>query len=210
MAIVHQATLRPSKLELLSDWLPTRSWYDGPKGEVERVATYRFDDPAGAVGLEALLVRVGDGPTYQVPLTYRGTPLAGADDLLLGTADHSVLGKRWIYDGTGDPVYVAELARAILGNTGQAEQFTQIGDRLEPRELSMSVRSNAPAEAVVPAVGAIHKIVDTDPTIITTDTVELAIVRRLDTAPELTGTVFTGTWPGQDTPITLAAAGVGS
>ncbi|MFG1813691.1 hypothetical protein ACGFIF_08010 [Kribbella sp. NPDC049174] len=206
MALIHQATLRPSKLELLSDWLPTRGWYDGPKGEVQRVAAYRFDDPAGAVGLETLLVRVGDGPVHQVPLTYRGAPLAGADDLLLGTADHSVLGKRWIYDGTGDPLYVAELAKAIVANTGQAEQVTQVGDRLEPRELTMSISSNAPADAVAPAVGAIVKIVDTEPTVITTDTVELTIVRRLDTTPELTGTVLAGTWPGQDTPTTLASA----
>ncbi len=56
MALIHHATLRPTKLQLLSDWLPTRSWYDGPKGEVERVATYRFDDPAGAVGLETMPV----------------------------------------------------------------------------------------------------------------------------------------------------------
>jgi hypothetical protein len=206
MALIHQATLRPTKQELLRDWLPTRSWYDGPKGDVERVVTYRFDDPAGAVGLETLLVRVGDGPLYQVPLTYREAPLAGGDDLLLGTADHSVLGKRWIYDGTGDPVYVAELAKAILANTGQAEQFTQVGDRLEPRELSMSISSNAPADAVVPAFGTIHKVVDTDPTVITTDSAELSIVRRLDTTPELTGTILTGTWPGQDTPTTLASA----
>jgi Maltokinase N-terminal cap domain len=206
MALIHQATLRPTKLELLSDWLPTRGWYDGPKGEVERVVAYRFDDPDGAVGLETLLVRAGDGPVYQVPLTYREAPLAGADDLLLGTADHSVLGKRWIYDATGDPVYVAELAKAIVANAGQVEQFTQVGDRLEPRALSMTISSNAAADAVAPAVATIQKVVDTEPTVITTDTVELVIVRRLDTAPVLTGTVLTGTWPGQDTPITLASA----
>jgi hypothetical protein len=206
MALIHQATLRPTKLQLLSDWLPTRSWYDGPTGEVQRVATYRFDDPAGAVGLETMLVRIGDGPAFQVPLTYREAPLDGADDLLLGTADHSVLGKRWIYDGTGDPVFVGELAKAIVANTGQAEQFTQVGDRLEPRELSMSIVSNAAADAAVPTVGAIQKVVDTDPTVITTDTVELVIVRRLDTTADLTGTVLTGTWSGQDAPITLASA----
>jgi hypothetical protein len=42
--------------------------------------------------------------------------------------------------------------------------------------------------------------------VITTDTVELTIVRRLDTAPELAGTVLAGTWPGQDTPTALASA----
>ena len=30
MALLHQADLRPAKLELLTAWLPTRSWYQGP------------------------------------------------------------------------------------------------------------------------------------------------------------------------------------
>jgi hypothetical protein len=44
------------------------------------VSAYRFDDPAGEVGIETLLVRRGAGPVLQVPLTYRGAPLAGAED----------------------------------------------------------------------------------------------------------------------------------
>jgi hypothetical protein len=70
----------------------------------------------------------------------------------------------------------------------------------------MSIAGNAAADAAVPTVGAIQKVVDTDPTVITTDTVELVIVRRLDTTADLTGTVLTGTWSGQDAPITLASA----
>ncbi|GAB2642954.1 CG0192-related protein [Kribbella swartbergensis] len=195
MALIHKATLRPTKLELLTDWLPSRGWYDGPTGEIERVAAYRFDDPAGAVGLETMLIRVGDGPAYQVPLTYREAPLTGADEYLLGTADHSVLGKRWIYDGIGDPVYVAALAESILANTGQAEQFTQIDDRLEPRELDMSISSNV-SDSTKPDPGAIQKVTDTDPAVIVTDTVELTLVRRLDTTPALPGAILSGSWPG--------------
>jgi hypothetical protein len=206
MALIHKATLQPTKLELLAGWLPGRDWYAGPVGEVQRVASFRFDDPAGAVGIETLLVRVGDGPIHQVPLTYREAPLAGADDRLLGTAEHSALGKRWIYDGAGDPVYVAALASAILANTGQAEQFTQVGDRLEPRALDMSVASNAPDSVSVPTIGAIQQVVDGDPTVIVTDTVELTLIRRLDGGPELPGTVLTATWPGQSTPTPLASA----
>jgi hypothetical protein len=202
MALLHQATLRPTKLELLSTWLPGQDWYTGPVGDVLRVATFRFDDPAGAVGIETMLVRVGDGPVHQVPLTYREAPLAGADDQLLGTAEHSVLGKRWIYDGVGDPVYAATLASAILQNTGQAEQFLQVDDRLEPRPRSMSIASDGDAE--VPVIDTVQRVVDGDPTLIVTDTVELAVVRRLGV--ELTGIVLTGTWPGQETPVPLAAA----
>jgi hypothetical protein len=206
MALIHKATLQPTKLELLAGWLPGRDWYAGPVGEVQRVASFRFDDPAGAVGIETLLVRVGDGPIHQVPLTYREAPLAGADDRLLGTAEHSALGKRWIYDGAGDPVYVAALASAILANTGQAEQFTQVGDRLEPRALDMSVASNAADGVSAPPIGAIQQVVDGDPTVIVTDTVELTLIRRLDGGPELPGTVLTATWPGQSTPTPLASA----
>jgi hypothetical protein len=205
MALIHKATLRPTKLELLSDWLPTRGWYDGPKGDVQRVAAYRFDDPAGAVGLETLLVRVGDGPVYQVPLTYREAPLTGADEFLLSTADHSVLGTRWIYDGIGDPVYVAALAESILANTGQAEQFTQVGDRLEHRDLDMSISSDV-SVATRPAPGAIQKVADTDPAVITTDTVELTLVRRLDTTPALAGAVLTGSWPGGEGALASATS----
>jgi hypothetical protein len=206
MALLHQATLWPTKLELLAAWLPGRSWYTGPSGEVLRVAAFRFDDPAGAVGIETMLVRVGDGPVHQIPLTYRDAPLADGDDWMLGTAEHSVLGKRWIYDGSGDPVYAAALASAILENTGQAEQLMQVDGRLERRELSMSIAGSATEGAKAPAVGTIQRVVGGDPTLIVTDTVELAVIRRLEAGTELTGAVLTGSWPGQETPVPLASA----
>lgn len=202
MALLHQATLRPTKLELLADWLPSRDWYTGPAGEVTRVATFRFDDPANAVGIETMLVRVGDGPIHQVPLTYRAEPVPDGDDRLLGTSDHSVLGKRWIYDGAGDPVHAATLTSAILGNTGQAEQFMDVDGRLERREPSMTIASNATGEA--PAAGEIQRVTKGDPTLIVTNTVELTVVRRI--GADLTGAVLTGTWRGQTTPIPLASA----
>lgn len=206
MALLHQATLRPTKLELLASWLPGRSWFAGPAGAVVLVGTFRFDDPAGAVGIETMLVRVGDGPVHQVPLTYRGAPLPGGDRWLLGTSEHSVLGRRWVYDGCGDPVYAAAMAGAILGNTGQAEQFVQVDGRLERREPSMSIAGDATGGAAVPAVGAIERVVDGDPTLIVTDTVELAVTRRLGAGGGVTGAVLTGAWSGQATPMPLVSA----
>src|ERR1700710_2202585 len=101
MALLHRATLQPSKLELLQDWAPTQPWFDGDRSaELVTVAAYRFDDPEGEVGIETLLVRAGDGPVLQVPLTYRAAPLDGGDAWLIGTMQHSVLGQRWTYDGT--------------------------------------------------------------------------------------------------------------
>jgi hypothetical protein len=204
MALVYNATLTPSKLDLLTTWLPTQPWYTGPVGEVERLASFRFDDPAGAVGIESMLVRVGDGPVHHVPLTYRHAPLPGADDWLLSTAEHSVLGTRWVYDGTRDPLYAATLAAAILGDTGQAEQLLDVDGTLERREPSMNIASSTQDRTSAPAVGAIHDVTDGDPVVIVTDTVTLTVLRQL--GGELTGTVLSGTWPGQATPVPLAAA----
>src|ERR1700749_423353 len=113
MALVHHATLSPTKQELVAAWLPTRNW-GGRRTIQDKLAEYRFDDPDGEVGIETILFRCDDGTLVQVPLTHRAAPLDGADDLLVGTADHSFLGPRWVYDGCGDPVWARALATAIL------------------------------------------------------------------------------------------------
>ena len=102
MAIVYpQADLTPSKKELMDAWLPTRSWFDG-NPDRKPVGAFRFDDPEGEVGLEGFLLGGIGLPTYFLPLTYRGAELAGADDHLVGTTEHSELGTRWVYDGCAD------------------------------------------------------------------------------------------------------------
>jgi hypothetical protein len=205
MALLHQAELHPTKLELLAAWLPGRPWYQGETaGDIARVAAYRFDDPAGAVGIETMLVRAGDGPIYQVPLTYRGAPLDGGADWLIGTTDHSVLGQRWVYDACGDPVYAAALASAISTGAGQAEEFLEVDGRLERREPTMTITSRGAQEADLPAIGSLRGVVANDPTLIVTDSVELAVVRRLDGGNGPAGATLTGTWNGQPTPLALA------
>ena len=119
-ATIHEAQLTPSKLELLAQWLPSQPWFTGDAGDLERVASFRFVDPDGEVGIETMIVRSG-GLVYQVPLTYRDEALDGEDAYLVGTTDHSVLGKRWVYDATGDPVYVAELIRVIHEGDNEAD-----------------------------------------------------------------------------------------
>ena len=105
MAVIHRAEIRPTKLELLGEWLPKLPWYPGEPGAAPAsVGAYRFDDPRGEVGIETLLVRTVGGQVAQVPLTYRGAPLPGGEPSLVGTMEHSVLGRRWVYDGCGDPV----------------------------------------------------------------------------------------------------------
>lgn len=123
MAVIHKTTLTPTKVELLTSWLPTRPWYRGSgTPELERTGGFRLDDPAGEVGIEFMVVtdRSTPEPTaYLAPLTYRGAPLAGAEDALIGTTEHGVLGKRWVYDGCHDPVLTTELL-ALIGGTAPA------------------------------------------------------------------------------------------
>jgi hypothetical protein len=135
MAIIHQATMTPTKLELLTSWLPGRPWYLGNRMMplLTKAGGFRLDDPEGKVGLEFMAATdaSGDGPvTYHVPLSYRGAPLTGANDALIGTAEHGVLGKRWIYDGTRDPVLVSQLFALLLG---EAEPQAQgISNTIDP------------------------------------------------------------------------------
>jgi hypothetical protein len=194
--------------------------------DLSRVVGFRFDDPAGEVGIETLLVRADDGPLWQAPLTYRAAPAEGLEPWLLGTAEHSVLGTRWIYDGCGDPVYAGALAGTIVAGDGQAEEFVDVDGQLHRREPSMSVAGSGSAAA--PAVDAVARVVDEDPTVIVTDSVELAVVRVLgdgDAEPDGRsassragadgrsassraegGLTLTGTWDGQATPLLLARA----
>ncbi|GIH10206.1 hypothetical protein Rhe02_82730 [Rhizocola hellebori] len=209
MAHLYQAELRPSKLELLTAWLPTRAWHGGPlSGELIRVSAFRFDDPAGQVGIETMLVRSGDGPVIQVPLTYRGAPLNGADRFLVGTMEHSVLGRRWIYDGCGDPVYAGVLAAAIFTGGTQAEEFIEVDGQLRRREPAMSVSGSGKAQA--PAVEELVQVDDGDPALMVADTVELTVARVLSLPGNESGPsgalTLTGVWSGQSSPALLAYA----
>jgi len=200
MALLHEAELRPTKLELLATWLPTRTWYAGePGAELTRVSACRFDDPAGEVGIETMLVRAGSGPVLHAPLTYRGAPLDGADAWLVGTMDHSVLGPRWVYDACGDPVYAAVLAHAIFIGAGEAEEFIEAADgRRQQRAPAMSMRGSGPAEgsAGAPAVTRVVRVDDADPTRIVTDSVELLVVRRPEPGEAGHPLRLDGTWDG--------------
>ncbi|WP_030340633.1 maltokinase N-terminal cap-like domain-containing protein [Streptomyces sp. NRRL S-1022] len=120
MAVIHETTLKPTKLELLTAWLPTRPWYrGGPDAPVlEKSGGFRLDDPEGEVGIEFMVVTDTASPErtpYLAALTYRGAPLEGAESGLIGTMEHGVLGKRWVYDGCHDPVLVTELLALIEG-----------------------------------------------------------------------------------------------
>lgn len=212
MALLHRAELHPTKLELLAAWLPRRPWYPGPATpRLTRVGSYRFDDPAGEVGIETLIVHAGDGSPLQAPLTYRATPLEGRDRWLVGTAEHSVLGRRYIYDACGDPVYASALASTMVGapGAGQAEEFIDTDGRLERLEPTVRVSGSGGRAADPPSIDALDRVDDGDPTLIVAGSVELAVVRRLDggqAAGDERWLTLTGIWHDRSDPVLLAYA----
>ena len=119
MADGRADTVTPSFAKFLPPWMAQQRWYAG-KGRVpalRQVGGLRFEDPAGEVGIVVHLVLddAGQDPTiYQVPLTYRGARLEGADHALVATVEHSTLGTQYIYDAPHDPVFVAGLLRLML------------------------------------------------------------------------------------------------
>jgi len=135
MAVIHHTTVVPSKIELLARWLPTRPWYSGPgwADAMQPVGGFRLDDPAGEVGIEFIVVTDTGGPevvTYHVPLAYRGDELESAADGLIGTCEHGVLGPRWVYDGTRDPVVVTQMVALVAGGVqAQAQNESDTVDR---------------------------------------------------------------------------------
>ena len=134
MAIIHDTTMSPGKLELLAAWLPAQPWYRGTgrPPELARAGGFRLDDPQGEVGIEFMVVTDGPGSgaaAYQVPMTYRAHALPGPEGSLIGTAEHGVLGPRLIYDGTQDPVLAAQLAALIQGEAEpQAQSVSHTPD----------------------------------------------------------------------------------
>lgn len=208
MALIHAASLSPSKAELIAAWLPTQPWASGGSegAEVELVAAFRFDDPYGEVGVETHLARWG-GRLVQVPLTYRGSALVGAEHGLVGTMEHTVLGTRWVYDGTHDPVALALLATTTLTGVGQAAQLADIDGRTITAPPSALVRGGGWTGGRVAVDGFGEPTHDGGWTVVRSDRLELRLARTPSAARDAgdaEGHRLTGTWAGQDEPALLA------
>lgn len=216
MALLYKSELRPSKLELLEVWAPQQPWFVGDDGAaLSSVAAYRFDDPDGEVGVETLLVRADDGPTLQVPLTYRSAPLDGGDAFLVGTMEHSVLGPRWVYDGAGDPAYLQTVACAALNGGQQAELIVEAdGKRTERAPSALVTGSGTRNDSVkFPSVSELNVRQDGGLTVIDTSAMQVCVKRVIDgneirpSAPSAdsyrAADTLTGTWTGVSEPQTL-------
>ena len=184
MALLHDATIRPRKDELVDPWLPTRRWFDG-ESERGPVGSFRLDDPAGRVGIECFLFGSPSGATLFVPLTYRDAPLPEAELALIGTMEHSVLGTRYVYDACADPVFVATVLDTIRLGGRQADLRVRRADGTEvDREATTTARGEGvptvahhdPAVPVSPADLA-------DRTTIAGAGFELTVMRRLGDVP---------------------------
>jgi hypothetical protein len=206
MATIYRSEVRPTKLELLAGWLPGRPWYAAPPAsQLDAVGSYRFDDADGEVGIETHVLRADDGALLQVPLTYRGAPLEGAEGSLVGTMEHSVLGRRWVYDGCSDPAWATALATVVLSGGHEAEEIVHVEGRREPRRPTVSVRGSGTAAGTVPPAGRLTVTEDATRTVVRTAGPELTLLRVLDTSAATDGgAVLTGTFAGQDDPVLLA------
>jgi hypothetical protein len=205
MALVYDATITPGKRDLMKAWLPTRSWFDGDLARKPHAA-FRFDDPAGEVGIECFLLGPedpgSDAPTYLIPMTYRGAPLEGADEHLIGTTDHSVLGPRWIYDACGDPVGVSALLTAITTGGHEAAVTMEKDGEVVTFEPTCRVVGSGSATGAV-SVDAVSISDAGDPTVVRAGEHELVVARSLGAG--VTGRdTLTATW-GDREPIVVAA-----
>ncbi|GEP40504.1 hypothetical protein NPS01_41670 [Nocardioides psychrotolerans] len=182
MALLHRATLTPTKLEVLQAWVPQQDWCPPLAGPLTMIGGYRFDDPKDEIGIETLLATDGTGLVVQVPLTYRGAPLEGAEGALVATMQHSVLGERWIYDGTQDPVALEAFAAAIEEGQVGAIEIIEVDGMIQTREPSVIVAGSG---------GSID-----DP---------LRFHHVLEAEQTADGAFLTGTWDGQDEPVVLVS-----
>jgi hypothetical protein len=212
MAVHHPATIVPGKLELLQAWVPHQPWAAGADTSVlTRLGSYRFDDPAGEVGVETHLLGTADGRVLQVPLTYRGAPRPSAEDSLVTTMTHTTLGDRWIYDAVHDPVYAAVLATTILTGGREADLFAATDAGLVPEVTTTHVRGSGTLPAA-DLPGFSTPVVRHDgPTTRIEAGIALTLLRlpTADRDADAAVLTLTGTWPGQEEPVLLATGQAG-
>jgi len=200
MAVIHEATLSPGKVELAAAWLGTRPWAVGLRLG-DRIGGYRFDDPAGEVGVEFLLVSATDADgldrVVHLPVTYRGAPLEGAEDHLLGTTDHSALGTRWVYDGCADPVAVHVLLTAVLtGGEQEPLEYHRRSGHVEHPAVTVRAHGSGSWRAdEVPPFDGVSIVHDHASAVLEAAGFEITVKRLLDGVPVPGDETLEVVWP---------------
>lgn len=208
MALLHpDATISPTKADVVELWLRSQPWLENAAtdlglADLEMIGSYRFDDPAGEVGLEVMLARLGDGTVVQVPLTYRDAAMDGGEDFFVCTMTHSVLGERWIHAGAGDPVFVTALVDAICSGASQAPMQFEDDGALQTRDPVVTANGSGGAapgdvEWIGAETGRPH-------TVVHTSAGDLSVPHVLDASADTGGLVLTGRYPGVDADVLLA------
>lgn len=196
MSDIYDAELTPSKTDVIAMIL------DADVADIETLASYRFDDPAGQVGMEVHIVRTPDGAVVQVPLAYRPEPLEDAEESdLITKMQHSVLGERFVYLGLADPIFAEVLDTTIEEALPAAEQFLVDGDTRTPITDGL---------AQVRGTGSIDLEEEEDDDNLVA-VLELFAELDLDGLSEAEAAEpgqLVGTWEGQDAPVLLAQSGL--
>lgn len=203
MALLYDARITPSKAEMLAVWLPSQPWGPPSDGMVELLGAFRFDDPEGEVGMETHLVEAADGTLLQVPLTYRSSPLSGAESSLLGETHHTVLGTRWVYDGLGDERFQSVLCAVALTGQGQALGMRLSEGRWQATPANVHVFAGGWSGGQVAVDG--FEVMDSSGAspVLRNDRLDVRFHRRpVEGAQPPIG--ITGTWAGQAAPVVLA------
>lgn len=202
MALYHNATIEPSKADLIAGWIPTQSWCPKNTDAFRLIGAFRFDDPEGRVGMETHLVSVGD-VVLQVPLTYRDEPLAGADDALICEMQHSALGTRWVYDGLRDPKLVTMLAGVTMTGQGEALGMVDYDGRRHIAPSNIRINGGGWTQERVPVDGFDAEDNGAATVVLRNDRFELFVFRLPELGPR-PAIGLTATWDGSAGSFVLA------
>src|SRR5262249_5100908 len=134
---------------------------------------------------------------FQVPLTYRDEPLAGADDALITEMEHSVLGTRWVYDGLRDPRFVIMLAAVTMTGQGEALGLAQVRDRWYIAPSNIRIQGGGWSEERVPVDGFALESDDATASVLRNDRFELTMFRRPEPGAR-PAIGLTATWTDHD------------
>lgn len=201
MAMLHRATVAPTKAELIAEWAPTRPWSLPALDPIQVIGSYRLEDPEGRVGLETLLVTAGE-VVVQVPLTYRDQPMEGAEESLIATMEHSVLGTRWVYDGLGDPRFVVMLAAVAMTGQGEALGMVEVDGRWWVAPSNIRIHGGGWTQERVPVDGFELLSDEASASVLRNDRFELTVFRHPARCSR-PAIGLTATWDGMDGEVVL-------